>query len=179
MSESALNSPKTLIGQLRNHDWAQLKKTVNALVDIGTPAVEPLVEALSDEDGYVRAGAAEALGRIRDQRAFEPLLEALRYEGVGRTPDGEHTEARGLRAALALGQLGNRGSVGPLLEVLSESLANDLTLSWYVIEALGVLGDRLVLAHLEPLQNHEDVDVRKSAAIAISKINERVPQDDA
>lgn len=47
---------------------------------IGEPAVEPLITALGDEDSSVRVRAAEALGRIGDERAVEPLSTALNDE---------------------------------------------------------------------------------------------------
>lgn len=42
------------------------------LVRIGTPAVEPLIAALNSNNWYVRQYAADALGDIKDPRAFEP-----------------------------------------------------------------------------------------------------------
>lgn len=51
-----------------------------SLARIGPPAVELLVAALKDPDENVRAVAAEALGRIRDPRAIEPLMVLLKQE---------------------------------------------------------------------------------------------------
>ena len=48
------------------------------LIKIGEPAVEPLIRALGDRKWVVRAYAAEALGKIGDERAVEPLIAALR-----------------------------------------------------------------------------------------------------
>jgi hypothetical protein len=45
-------------------------------VKLGTVAVEPLIAALKDFDSH--AGAAEALGKIGDERAVQPLVEACR-----------------------------------------------------------------------------------------------------
>ena len=55
---------------------------VNALVRIGKAAVEPLIEAFGHEYYGVRRGAAEALGRIGDARAVEPLIKALEDDEV-------------------------------------------------------------------------------------------------
>jgi len=44
--------------------------------------VERLVEALRDENKYVRWGAAGALGELGDGRAVEPLIQALNDEEV-------------------------------------------------------------------------------------------------
>ncbi|WP_240664680.1 HEAT repeat domain-containing protein [Methanosarcina sp. MSH10X1] len=47
---------------------------------MGEPAIEPLIIALGNEDSSVRVRAAEALGRIGDERAVEPLTTALNDE---------------------------------------------------------------------------------------------------
>jgi HEAT repeat protein len=46
-------------------------------VEIGKPAVEPLIGTLKNKDGSVRCQVAEALGQIGDTRAIRPLLEVL------------------------------------------------------------------------------------------------------
>ena len=35
--------------------------------------MEPLIQSVNDQDWYVRWGAADALGKIGDNRALEPL----------------------------------------------------------------------------------------------------------
>jgi HEAT repeat protein len=52
---------------------------VVALARIGEPAVEPLIDALKDENSEVRESATEALARI-GKPAVEPLTEALKDE---------------------------------------------------------------------------------------------------
>lgn len=42
--------------------------------------VEALIQALKDEDKYVRVGVAWALGKIKDERAVQPLTLALKDE---------------------------------------------------------------------------------------------------
>lgn len=51
-----------------------------SLSKIGEPAVEPLILALGDNNSKVRVSAVLALGRIGDERAVEPLTEALNDE---------------------------------------------------------------------------------------------------
>jgi len=43
-------------------------------------AVEPLIEALKDEDSTIVSEAARALGKIGDKRAVEALTEALKHK---------------------------------------------------------------------------------------------------
>jgi len=55
-----------------------------ALGDIGDQrAVDPLIQALQDEDSYIREAAAEALGDIGDTRAIDPLIEFLKDDDSG------------------------------------------------------------------------------------------------
>jgi HEAT repeat protein len=42
--------------------------------------VEPLIQALQDEDSFLRRVAAVAVGNIGDARAIEPLTRALEDE---------------------------------------------------------------------------------------------------
>jgi HEAT repeat protein len=45
-------------------------------------ALDKLIENLEDEDADVRRAAAQALGKIGDVRAVEPLITALENEYV-------------------------------------------------------------------------------------------------
>ncbi|HSG45991.1 MAG TPA: HEAT repeat domain-containing protein, partial [Anaerolineales bacterium] len=49
----------------------------DAIVNMGEMAVEPLIEALKDQEGAVRKFAAGMLGRLKDPRAIDPLGMAL------------------------------------------------------------------------------------------------------
>ncbi|GEM_PF-4126905 len=90
--------------------WAA-KGEWHECAQIGAPAVEPLIGALTlrDNNEHVRAAAAEALGTIGDARALAPLIAALKDEpadggepikpgethiGTRHEQDG-HTEPRG------------------------------------------------------------------------------------
>ncbi len=53
------------------------EEAMTALVNIGGPAVEPLISALGNSDPRVRMMATEALGRIRDPRTIGPLIRVL------------------------------------------------------------------------------------------------------
>ncbi|HUV79436.1 MAG TPA: HEAT repeat domain-containing protein [Candidatus Bathyarchaeia archaeon] len=46
----------------------------------GRKDVRGLIKALKDEDLHVRSRAARALGEIKDARAVEPLIQALKEE---------------------------------------------------------------------------------------------------
>ena len=84
------------------------KKEWDEAVKLGEPAVEPLINALKDEDSGVRWKAAEALEEIGDERAVEPLINALKDEDSG-VREG---------AAEALGEIGDERAVEPLINCL-------------------------------------------------------------
>jgi hypothetical protein len=52
-------------------------KAADELVNIGKPAVEPLIKALKNNETRIYHGAIYALGEIKDPRAIEPLIKAL------------------------------------------------------------------------------------------------------
>ena len=57
--------------------WA-VKEGWDKCIEIGSPAVAPLVAVLKDSPYFVRRAAAQALGRIGDARAVAPLSTALK-----------------------------------------------------------------------------------------------------
>jgi len=152
-------------------DWTFSWKTADELASVGAAAIPRLIEALGNEDGYVREVAANALGKIGDRRAVGPLIQAMQYRDDRVYEDDEDCEAR-VKAATALGCIADPGSVEPLIETLKYSLEKDITLSWYVIGALGMLGDRRAIPILESISDHADIDVRKSVKGALNKLTQ-------
>ncbi len=63
---------------LKNDDRHSRRNAIRTLVEVGKPAVKPLLIALKDGNTNLRGGAALALGKIGDTRAVEPLQAALR-----------------------------------------------------------------------------------------------------
>lgn len=63
-----------LIGKLGQGDR---QNAVEALAQIGEPAVERFIAALKDESSLVRWQAAWVLGKTKSQKAIKPLIEAL------------------------------------------------------------------------------------------------------
>jgi CheY-like chemotaxis protein len=69
-----------LIAILKDKNRDVREAATEALIQIGSPAVMPLIAALGDRDIDKRAAAAKALGAIGDAAAFRPLIMALRDE---------------------------------------------------------------------------------------------------
>lgn len=65
-----------LMQQLHSDEFKD--DATEALVELGSPAVERLVPALKDRDEMVRKQAILALGRIKDPAAIDPLIEMLK-----------------------------------------------------------------------------------------------------
>ncbi len=97
------------------HD-ADADTALEAAVSLGKlgnkAAVEPLMEALRNQDGYyhsvVRAAAASSLGELHDVRAFDTLVSAMN------DPMAE-TSAEAVRA---LANLGDTRAIQPLIDVV-------------------------------------------------------------
>jgi HEAT repeat protein len=74
---------QTLIAQLRHDDADVSRDAATALGALGhVEAVEPLVQVVENRDGYfhpvVRAAAAASLGTLKDARALDVLINAVK-----------------------------------------------------------------------------------------------------
>jgi HEAT repeat protein len=118
-----------LVGVLDDEEPAVRGGAVDALVDIGVPAVGPLVDTLQDPHAALRgrSAAAEALGRIGDARAVEPLLPLL---------EDPATSVR-RAAAEALGRLGDLRAVDALIGALADGDEDARTAAGQALERLG------------------------------------------
>jgi HEAT repeat protein len=136
-----------LMEALRDPFWwyereVQAGDLLLAIEKMGTVAVDPLIEALKDNEGAVRKYAALLLGRIGDDRAIEPLGMALYdlHHDVGKA------------SADALVKFGVRS-----FEILVEAL--DHPEMWIRIHSVDVLPKivepRVALVLLEMLKDPE------------------------
>ena len=151
--------PQIAIKSLGDEDIYISSAARDALVNLGEPAVEPLIEALKDEDYHVRDGAADALGNIGDERAIEPLIQTLK--------DKEWPVRSG--AAHALGKIGDINAVEPLINALEDE---ESFVRWAAAQALGNIGDNQAVGPLIEALKDEDYMVREHAAIALGNIGD-------
>lgn len=158
-----------LIHQLQDTEPAENDLRADAAFALGQlgskEALEPLIEALRDEDTVIRTEAAGALGGVRDSRAVEPLIRAL-YD--------PQWEVRS-NAALSLGALADARALPHLLTALEDP--NDEVRFW-AARALGDLGDSRALPALQDTQANDsgitpEGRIRDAAAQAIARIAER------
>jgi HEAT repeat protein len=132
---------------------------LEAIVGMGGIAVEPLLEALTDNEMTVRRFAATLLGRIADPRAVQPLGMAL-YD--------THFEV-GKAAARSLAGFGAPG-LKPLAEALHHP---EPWLRQHAIYGLTLSGDqRIVPAILEMLKDPER-EVQKQAIQSLGELKDQ------
>lgn len=99
---------QNIVAALANKNNLERWKNVVDLEKFGQPAAEFLVQALADEDRWVRYLAADALANIGATNSVDSIISLLR------DPDQDVRFA----AAAALGKLGNPKAVKSLQEVL-------------------------------------------------------------
>ncbi|HYA87173.1 MAG TPA: HEAT repeat domain-containing protein [Nitrospirota bacterium] len=126
-----------LIQALSSHDNAGARNSaIEALVQIGGQAVDPLLGIIETPDSDVRKFVVDILGDMKDRRAVPALIERL----------GDADENIRVAAAEALGKIGDRRAVDALLSCLTRH--NHGWLDYASAEALGEIGDERAL---EPL----------------------------
>ena len=181
-----------LIAQLKDHDPLVRRQAAEGLGEIKDPrAVEPLIALLNDRDSLIRRHAVKALGKIKDVRAVSPLIPVLNDKD-------EEWHVR-MAAAEALGWIGERDTVEPLVSALEDphwivrsraAIAlgriqdpravvplifaiitdQDPLVRGYVADALGEIKDARAIEPLRTALEDEDRDVRKKAEQALTKI---------
>ena len=98
---------KSMIQELRDPDRLKSRRTRLRLVRMGSPVVQPLIEALSDSSDRLQWEAAKALGEIGDPTAAPALVSVLEDE----SQDVRWTAADSLIML-------DRGAIIPLLQAL-------------------------------------------------------------
>lgn len=178
---------KKLIQKLKSDDGKERVEATKKLIEIGEPAVEPLIKALREGEGE----AAGILGQIGDERAIEPLIEAMKNPDLGWS------------AAKALGMIGKPAEkpifaalremekdewvwpaealakikgvdLTPLIDMLSDESTKvrlNAAGAFFVLAAWGVKDSRAV-PPLIPLLKDQDSDIKIVASMALCAIRD-------
>lgn len=153
-----------LIEACHSHNREVRESAVQTLDLIGEPAVEPLINALQNENVATREAVARALGTIGDARAIEPLMESLRDES-------RRVREAGARALAAIGT--------PSVERLIQGLSDD---DWHMrvgsIIALRITGVPETIPDLIGLLSDKSIYVRREAVKTLGRMGDAraVPQ---
>lgn len=149
MASAASDEPEieVLIGGLNAQDVDVKADSVKALVEIGEPAVEPLIRALGAEDPEIRENAAITLGKIKDERAVEPLFSLL-------TDEEWEVEKAATDALIAIGE----PAVGSLIEILQNE-NEDIFLQMKAVQVLaGIKDERAIQPMILALKENPELD---------------------
>ena len=126
-------------------------------------AFDGLVGLLKDSDWWVREKSIQALGKIGDEKAIEPLLE---LEG--------DSEVR-LTVPEAFGEIGGDKAVMYLHEFLEDT---DRSFRIASLKAIGKIKSKVSLPHLKNMVKDTDVEVRDTALAIIKEITGRAVRVD-
>lgn len=159
-----LTSPlaiEPLIGTLGDAEEPVREAASEALVKTGKPAVEPLIDALDDDNWRVRKNAMYVLGEIGDVRASLPLLAEMRK-----------TENEFYMRDAAASALGSIGDVAIADTLISDLGSSDPMIRQLAAMALGISGNGKVVEPLIEALKDEDIYVRSNAAGSLGKVGD-------
>jgi len=140
---------------------------------IGDKAAVPAIVPLLQQDGEVKAEAAKVLGKLEDPAAVPALIEAIDFEiGVGADKASKDANIANKEIAEALGALGDKAAVEPLLKLVASS--KDPFAKVAAINALGSLGDTRAVAELSRVATNESEEtyVARKAIEALGRIGD-------
>jgi HEAT repeat protein len=144
-----------LIEALADFDKSVREQATLALSTIGKAAIEPLAEAMKEPKWETRYRAAEALGKIADEKAVQPLIQGLK-------DNRDHVR---YMAAKGLHELGNSGAAEPLIILLKDE---NVYVRLMAVHALGALGGKKVKAALnKALESEQDEKVQAAITAAL------------
>jgi len=182
-----------LIALLDESDTNLQSRTAQALSEIGSPTMEPLLQAMRTASPYARRTIIESLGRNKDPRALDAIRAALHDESARVRSSAiyalnerkDTASLPALRALLndqdegvcsaavsALSAMKDRASVPKILTMVrSQSARRDNSSYLADVMALGEIGDRRAVPLLLELQRSDDPNIRVSATEALAKIS--------
>jgi HEAT repeat protein len=139
-----------LIHALADFDKSVREQAMLALSTLGKLAIEPLAEAMKEPKWETRYRAAEALGKIADEKAVQPLIQGLK-------DNREHVR---YMAAKGLRQFGDSDTIDPMIILLKDE---NNYVRMMVARALGAIGGKKVEAALAAALEAEQDDKVKEA----------------
>ena len=139
-----------LIHALADFDKSVREQAMLALSSLGKAAIEPLSEAMKEPKWETRYRAAEALGKIADEKAVKPLIQGLK-------DNREHVR---YMAAKGLREFGDSDTIDPMIILLKDE---NIYVRMMVARALGAIGGTKVNTALARALEAEKNDKVKEA----------------
>lgn len=144
-----------LIEALADFDKSVREQATLSLSRIGKAAVEPLSEAMKEPKWETRYRAAEALGKIADEKAVKPLIQGLK-------DNRDHVR---YMAAKGLKELGDSDAIEPMIILLKDE---NRYVRMMAVRALGAIGGKKVSEALNAaLADEKDEKVREAIVEAL------------
>lgn len=138
-----------------------------ALAVMGGKGVDAMFELMANqkENVDIRMSVIKAIARVADDRRLPALMEALKDKELGVQN----------HAAMALGDIGDKKAVAPLIEVMSTAKDTSGTggVIKFAADALGRLSDPAAVDALIKALEHKTSYVREAAATALGKIGDK------
>lgn len=128
-----------------------------ALYQIGEPAVNPLIQALSHNNKNIQHRAAETLENLKDSRTLLPMIRALNSQDV----------VLSRIAAKNLGVLKKSQATAALIRALKRQ---DIKLRILCVEALGLIGDPESATKIRPYLYSSNEDLCTAVVTALGRI---------
>jgi len=148
-------SIQPLIEALGDFDKSVREQAMLALSSIGKAAIEPLSEAMKEPQWETRYRAAEALGKIADEKAVQPLIQALKDN----RDHVRYMAVKGLRS------LRDSDTIEPMIILLEDE---NRYVRMMAVRALGAIGGKNVHTALKKaLESEKDEKVREAIAEAM------------
>jgi HEAT repeat protein len=139
-----------LIEALADFDKSVREQATLALSSIGKAAIEQLTAAMKEKKWETRYRAAEALGKIADERVVQPLISALK-------DNRDHVR---YMAAKGLRELGDSDAIEPMIILIKDE---NRYVRMMAATVLGTIGGKKVNTALKnALESEEDEKVKEA-----------------
>ena len=139
-----------LIEALADFDKSVREQATLALSSIGKAAIEQLTAAMKEKKWETRYRAAEALGKIADERVVQPLIKALQ-------DNRDHVR---YMAAKGLREIGDSDATEPMVILLKDENRYVRMMAATVLGTIG--GKKVNTALRNALESEEDEKVKEA-----------------
>ncbi|MBD3180770.1 hypothetical protein GF312_00660 [Candidatus Poribacteria bacterium] len=149
-------SIKPLMEVMKGNNWRLRQSAQRTLIQLGPLAVPALIEALDDPDVYTRSMSIDALSKIGDKRAIEPLKEKL----------NDPNKMLQIEAAAALDKMGESVPTNIIVDGMDDP---NLEVRRAATKATWEIVDKPPINVVLKAMKDEDAQVRNYAVLSASK----------